>query len=108
MVIGSEVIEESNCTLFMVNKIYGWSDRNSCYSTCLFEVKDDLPAVGVWKNDCLAVYSESSVGYLRISYLARRGKQKNIEHSGRYYQLLADSSINSVSWQRVANGKYEC
>ena len=108
MVIGSEVIEESNCTLFTVDKIYGWSDRDGCYSACLFEVKDNLPTVGVWKNDCLTIYLESSAGYLRMSYLARCGKPKNIEHSNRYYQLFAESSIDGVSWQRIANGKYEC
>lgn len=106
VVIGSEVIEEPNSTLFVVDKIYGWSNRDRCYSTCLFEAKD-VPAVGIWQHDCLSVYLDISSRYLRMTYFAKRGTlEKNAEYNGIYYQLLADTSTDGIKWQRVANSKY--
>ena len=37
VVIGSDIVAESDCTLFAIDKIYGWNEFSSSYSLCLFK-----------------------------------------------------------------------
>ena len=110
LIIGNNVFEELGCTLFNVDKIYGWNEYTSSYSFCLFDARA-RPTFGVWKNDCLAIYQDISSGYLRLSYFVKT--EQNCQQESRFisskrYQFFADISTDGVTWGRYTHGECRC
>ena len=110
LIIGSDVIEEPECTIFNVNKIYGWDEYTGNYSFCLFDAREK-PTAGVWQNDCLAIYQDIPLGYLRLSYLAQTKQncqQESHFTSSKLYQFFADISTDGDTWERYTYGECRC
>ena len=109
VVIGSDIMEELNCTLFAIDRIYGWNNSNHNYSLCLFQTTNS-PAVGVWQNDCLSVYSDVPIGYLRMTYVVKPEKEFNPQASdnSKRYHFVVDISADGLNWERTVSGECGC
>ena len=110
VVIGSDVMEEKPCTLFMVDRVYGWNNFNRSYSLCLFDAANK-PTVGVWQNNYLAIYLDIPVGYMRMRFLAKSKPEftENINsNNSKRYQFFVDVSSDGINWKLYGKGKCGC
>ena len=108
VVIGNNVVEESGCTLFNVEKIYGWDVYTKSYGFCLFDA-NTKPTAGVWHDERLAVYQDIPLVYLRLTYSVKiiPPRRSHLNNSKRY-QFSADISTDGVVWKRYTHGECEC
>ena len=110
LVTGSDVIAESSkCTLFNVRKIYGWDAFSRSYALNLFDANVN-PTVGVWQNDCLTLYQDIPMGYLRLSYLVKKSQElmTRAKNGDRLkYSFFVDLSTDGIQWHRYSHGKYQ-
>lgn len=109
LVIGNNVIEESGCTLFDVERIYGWDKYTRSYGFCLFDA-NTKPTAGVWHDERLAVYQDIPLGYLRLTYVVKTELEAGRSHlnNSKRYQFCADISTDGVVWGRYTHGECEC
>lgn len=106
LVAGSDVVAESNdCTVFNVRKIYGWDGFSSSYSLCLFDA-DLNPTVGVWQDNCLTLYQDVPIGYMRLSYLVKKMSKLALNGDFLNYSFFVDLSCDGIYWHRYSHGEY--
>lgn len=109
LAIANDVVTESpNCTLFNLRKLYGWDSFSGSYTLRLFDAGVN-PTVGVWQNDCLTIYQDVPVGYLRLSYLVKKSKASVLSAEANdclNYSFLVDISSDGIQWHRYSRGEY--
>ena len=107
LITGSNIVTESNCTLFNVRKVYGWNGFSNTYSLILFDASIH-PTVGVWQDDCLTLYQDISVGYLRLSYSVKEQKSWKFAKDSNIleYFFVVDISSDGICWHRYSRGEY--